>query len=532
MKRFSQAALPCLCMLFASCLCAQGLEPPLSPATPQNIPSAPAAPAPAPGLAPPVQPAMPEGTYNPVDPPAPQVHLRVRVPARVAPGAELTYTITVENPSLVPAHRVRVRSSAPTSSKFLRAVPQPENEGQELVWNLGTLQPSAKKTISLTVEADGTGDVDNTARVSFEHGETTKTRVASAMQIIKKGPSQAQVQDTWTYTIDIQNTGQTPLANLKVTDILPDGLDFLTSQPSTKGENPLSWTLDRLEPQQVRRIEYQVSAKKPGTYDTKASVSIAGGSKREASWKTVVSEPKLDLILAGPDFRAVNRPATYHITVTNESNTTAQNVRLSTKMAQGVTFLAASSGGREFQGEVRWDLGILQPGQRRSVNFVVRANSPIKLIQRVEMTADKLGLGLQAEKGTTFSGKDPVVLELDKSIDPIELGEPGTYTIRLINRGSTLVNNPGLVVTMPESFGQVDGRGPTQASKNGSTITFAPLTRLEPGREAVYSITATGKQPGSGKILVEMTGTLEGANPGPKLQEGVQVLPSKAIPAR
>ncbi len=504
---------------------AQGLEPPLAPGSPPPAPTAPAV-----NPAPPVTPVIPEGTYTPVDPPAPQVLLRVRVPARVAPGAELTYTISAENPTLVPAHRVRVRSSAPSSSKFLRAVPQPENEGQELVWNLGTLAPGVKKTISLTVEADGTGDVDNTARVSFEHGETTKTRVASAMQIVKRGPSQAQVQDTWTYTLDIQNTGQTSLANIVVTDILPDGLDFLTSQPSTKGESPLTWTLEKLEPQQVRRIEYQVAAKKPGTYETKATASIAGGSKREAAWKTVVTEPKLDLILSGPDFRAVNRPATYHITVTNDSSSTARNVRLASKMAQGVTFLAASSGGREFQGEARWDLGILQPGQRRSVNFVVRANTPMKLIQRVELTAEKLALGLQAEKTTTFSGKDPVVIELDKTIDPIELGEPATYTIRLINRGSTMVNNPGLIVTMPEGFSQADGRGPTAASKNGSTITFAPLARLEPGREAVYSITAIGRQAGTGKILAEMTGNLDGGAPAPKLQEVVQVLSAKAMP--
>jgi len=174
----------------------------------------------------------------------------------------------------------------------------------------------------------------------------------------------------------------------------------------------------------------------------------------------------------------------------------------------------------------------LQPGQRRSVNFVVRAGSPMKLIQRVELTADKMGLGLQAEKTTTFSGKDPVVIELDKSIDPVELGEPGTYTVRLINRGTATINNPGLVVTMPEGFGQVDGKGPTQASKNGNAISFGPLARLEPGREAVYSITATAKQPGPGKIQIEMTGSLEGGAPGPKLQEGVQILPSKTIPSR
>ena len=501
-------------------------EPPLAP--PQTNSSLPPMQSgiPLPGQQPANIPA-PDGTYNPVDPPAPQVILRIRVPAKVAPGAELTYSISVENPTLVPAHRVRVRSNAPSSSKFVRSVPQPETEGQNLVWSIGTLAPGVKKPISLTVIADGTGDVDFSSYVSFEHGETTKTRVASAMQIVKRGPSQAQVQDTWTYTVDIQNTGPTPLANLQVTDMLPEGLDFLTSQPSTKGENPLTWTIERLEPQQVKRIEYQVAAKKAGTYETKASVSIAGGSKRESGWKTVVSEPKLDIYLSGPDFRAVGRPATYHITVSNDSPTTARNVRLATKMAAGVTFLAASSGGREFQGEARWDLGILQPGQRRSVNFVVRANSPMKLIQRVELTADKIGLGMQAEKITTFSGKDLLVIELDKTIDPIEIGEPASYTLRLINRSSNPITNPNLIVTMPEGFNQIEGKGPTQVNRNGAILTFGPLAKLEPGREAVYSITATGSQTGSFKILAESAGNPDPSIQNPKLQEMVQILPSK-----
>ena len=465
-----------------------------------------------------------DGTLSPVDPPAPQVLLRMRVPANVAPGSELNYIILVENPSLVPAHRVKVRDTTPLGARFIRATPQPENDGTDLVWNFGTLSPGAKKSISLTLLADGTGDIENTARVSFEHGESTRTKVSGSLQLTKKAPTSANVQDTWAYTLDVENTGQTALSNLQVTDSIPDGLEFLTSKPSTRGENPLTWIIDRLEPQQTKRIEYQVAAKKTGTYETKASVAVGGGQKRESACKTVVSEPKLELFLSGPDNRAVGRPATYHITVANEGGTTAHNVRLSTKMVQGTSFLGASSGGKEIQSEVRWDLGILQPSQRRTVNLVMKANASGQLTQRVEGSADRISFGIQTEKTTIFSAKNPILLELDKSVDPSEVGEPVTFTIRIINKGNSVLINSGLIVTLPEGYIQTEGRGPTAATKNGNTIQFAPLQRLDPGREAIFTIFATGSQPMVGKIGVEMTGTSAPTN---KIHESIQVISLK-----
>jgi hypothetical protein len=53
------------------------------------------------------------------------------------------------------------------------------------------------------------------------------------------------------------------------------------------------------------------------------------------------------------------------------------------------------------------------------------------------------------------------------------------------------------------------------------------LAKLEPGREAVYSITATGSQAGSFKILAESAGNPDPSIQNPKLQEMVQILPSK-----
>ena len=79
-------------------------------------------------------------------------------------------------------------------------------------------------------------------------------------------------------------------------------------------------------------------------------------------------------------------------------------------------------------------------------------------------------------------------------------------------------------MTLPEGYNQTEGRGPTAATKNGNTIQFAPLQRLDPGREAIFTIFATGSQPIVGKIGVEMTGTSAPTN---KIHESIQVISLK-----
>jgi len=126
-------------------------------------------------------PCMPPGFVpEPCDPPVPIVRLRMRVPACAKPGEDLRYKIAVDNCSPAPAYHVVVRNPLPANCKFVRADPEPEREGKDLVWKLGTLCGGCCREIILVLEPQDAEDVKNCARVQFEHGQCVTTHIAAA----------------------------------------------------------------------------------------------------------------------------------------------------------------------------------------------------------------------------------------------------------------------------------------------------------------------------------------------------------------
>ena len=157
----------------------QTREPPLAEPGRVNV-----VPAPQPAIQTPPGPlpiSAPE--VNREDPPTPVVAIRVRVPASAAAGQELEYHICIENLSAASAHHVIVRNPLPANARFVRAKPEPSAKEPELVWNLGTLEACGCREIVLVLSPTGTGDIQDCARVQFEHGQCVTTRITRPSSI-------------------------------------------------------------------------------------------------------------------------------------------------------------------------------------------------------------------------------------------------------------------------------------------------------------------------------------------------------------
>jgi uncharacterized repeat protein (TIGR01451 family) len=468
------------------------------------------------------------GTFSPSDPPAPFVTIRVRVSAQASPNDELEYRILVENHSPAEAHQVRVRNNIPTNAKFLRANPPPDSLEGELIWKLGSLPGNSSKEIKLVVTVTGTGEVDCISRVQYEHGQAVKTQLASPLLIKMTGPIQAMLYDTLSYQIDIFNTGNSELTGVQLTNIIPDGLEFLTSKPSTSGENPLIWNIGAIPGGQSKRLEFQAAAKKTGEFINKATVTTTSGMKKETSSKVEVGEVKLALNLGGPDRRNINRPTSYQITITNSGNQIVRGIKVSNKLDPSTQFLAASSGGRNENGEIKWLIPQLAPKQRQTVQMVIKPTIAGTLKNRTEVTADKIPTGWQVEKITIFENNNGLVAEIDKSIDPMELGEQTALTLRLINNSPNPIKNLILSAISPDTTVVTEGRGPTNFSRQPDKVGFLPLPILEPGKEVTYSLFLQAKKPGDGTFRLEYSAD-EGISG--KAEETISILPSSKAPA-
>lgn len=490
-------------------------SPPLSAPLPGSpMPSLPAPPASAPGA----EGVVPFGPATPfVGPEAPDGHtpvvrLRVRAPAEVQPEKEIEYQLSIENVSQAAAHHVTVRDRLPRGTEFVRAKPEPTKktparEGvTDLLWDFGTLKPGERKTIVVALQAKGKDEVQNNAYVQYEHGQTVKTRIARpSLSLRITAPPTAALPDPIPLRLEVTNTGRMPARNVVLKVELPEGLVYGESKPAVSGsEKPLLWKLGTLQPGETKRVDLQVIPTKAGTYTNKAEVSADGGAAHKASAEIKVGEAKLNISKSGPQRRMVNRPTPFHITVGNGGTTAATNVQVSDDVPAGIEFLSASMGGRFERGLVRWSLGTLRPGEKRSLHLVLRSPRPGNYWNEVSARADR---GLIARLRTEAMHFDAVAgpaVEIDKNADPIAVGQKAIYTIRLVNPESQAILNHGLVVTVPAELNVLGQRGDSSGRRDGPTIRFDPLPHLEAGREAVYVIETEAKKTGTARLVVEL----------------------------
>jgi uncharacterized repeat protein (TIGR01451 family) len=117
-------------------------------------------------------------------------------------------------------------------------------------------------------------------RMTIGTGSTMQTWTAADIGLKLSGPSMAKAGDTLNYRLDVGNPGDLPSKNIVVSDVLPDGLNYLGSNPpAVVGGKQLQWRLGELGPRQRQTIEVSVRAEKEGSVSNCADVMTAAGLK-------------------------------------------------------------------------------------------------------------------------------------------------------------------------------------------------------------------------------------------------------------
>jgi uncharacterized repeat protein (TIGR01451 family) len=493
----------------------------------------------APGVTPPVAVPGPGGppAAEPVDPPTPAVSLRVRVPATATVGQELEYRIFLENTSQAPAHHVTLSNPLPANLRLVRANPEPTGREPKLFWDLGTLQAGVRRMVVLVVIPMAEGDVTSTARVTFEHGESVRTRVSGGtgaatpkpitmppppatadLQLRVTGPALALQNDRVTFVLDVSNAGRGDAANVVLTAFPDKEFTYSGSTPKEDSQSPLTWKLGALRAGQSARITCDLLAitDKPTTLQLKAEVRDGTGMTAASAQVMIKERPapgeaKLNIKMTGPASQAVGKPASYQITVSNPGTAAASNVYVHyvlpapDKVGTTMTFVDASQGGTLVADRVRWMIPSLAAGAQQTLQLTIQATAAGKVQIWVTAQADG-GLKVASEEvSTLFDGSAGLTWEIHNSPDPLAVGKKGIYTIKVINQGTAAATNLSLVVTLPDALKLVDSRGPAnKGSALGQSVNFDPPTTLRAGGEAIYTLEVEAVKPGSIKVKAEL----------------------------
>src|SRR5262249_40503197 len=155
-----------------------------------------------------------------------------------------------------------------------------------------------QREITLVVEPTGGDDIKCCARVTFEHGECVRTKIAKpVLRVRTDGPERGKLYDTLKFTVEVTNIGQVDATDVVLTEELPPGLYCPDTTPSTSGKNPPTWKLGTLSPNQPKRVQFIVFPQRNGAHVLKATAAAAGLKAVEGNVSRVlVGEPQLTLI--------------------------------------------------------------------------------------------------------------------------------------------------------------------------------------------------------------------------------------------
>lgn len=424
------------------------------------------------------------------------------MPKEVRLNQGFTYEIVVTNLTDMTLEAVKVNDVFDGNTSYASSEPKGVPTKGAVAWDLGALGPRESQTITVNAKAGKEGVVGSCATVSYNSKLCASAPVVQPMlKLVKTGTANTIKCDPITYEFVVSNPGSGAITGVTINDQLPEGV------VAADGSKSINFNVGTLKPGESKKYTAKASATKTGKFVNSAKASAAGGITAESGKvTTTVTQPVLAITKTGTKkmFAGGNRTISYTIKVTNNGDGVARDAKVVDTLPAGTRFVSASDGGRASSGRVTWDLGVLAPKASRTLTLKV-APAAIGTYTNTAIASAYCADAVSASHTTEVDGIPAILLEVVDLEDPIEVGSTVTYQIRVTNQGSAAGRNIKINAIVPSQMEYASSGGPTNGSATGSSVTFAPLANLDPGKTATYTITVRAKSAADVRFKVSMT---------------------------
>jgi uncharacterized repeat protein (TIGR01451 family) len=294
-------------------------------------------------------------------------------PAAVAPGNNVTYSVTVSNPTAATINSVTITDKLPTGLSLISTTPlstnpdtfTPANSGNTAIvtgsvaaGNTDVFQIVA--TVGASVTAGTTlanvASYTDPANLSGVNSAPANTFVApTGVALSKSGPGAVSPGGMATFTLTFTNTATTPAATVKLSDVLPTGLTLTSATPlvnpdgftSTSTGNTASFTSASVAADSADTFTVVATASSTLTNGTSLANTAtfttgAAGNGSSNTVNTVVAAAGVALVKSGPAQVMPSGTVTYTLTFSNTGTTAANTVSITDTLPTGLTFVSAS----------------------------------------------------------------------------------------------------------------------------------------------------------------------------------------------
>jgi uncharacterized repeat protein (TIGR01451 family) len=316
-------------------------------------------------------------------------------------------------------------------------------------------------------------------------GQATKTWVGPRIGIEKTAPATAGVGDEFMYDIMVTNPGRAPATSVRVTDTLPEGIEYVSSVPSAEASGQsLAWGLGTLEPGESKSISVRVTATRTGTFENCAEVAADHDLSDRDCATTVVTAPALAIEKTGPAEVLLCDIITYTVVIRNTGDGPATNVTVVDELPDGLM----SENGRS---RVVINAGTIEPGQAKKATYNAKASRTGTFGNTAVATADG---DLRAEDSHELIVRQPVLVVSKSGPEQRFINRNVEYEITVTNSGDGEARDTVLVDTIPDGMTFVSASDGGQVS--GNTVTWT-LGTLAPEESRDVSLTLKAAAMGS-----------------------------------
>ena len=323
-----------------------------------------------------------------------------------------------------------------------------------------------------------------------------------------------------TFKIVVKNTGTADATGVVVRDELPEGVEFLSSQPETRpADSLLFWKLSTIPAGTQQVITVRVKPTKVGPVEHAATVTMMAASKS----RTMVRQPQLKVeVTTSPKQALKGQPVQFKITVGNPETGRAECQRPGQAQPRPSP---RRSGGKQDENVMGHSIDQILPGEPITLDpLVVDTTQGGEQSCTVTATSPDVFPSAASEaQGTQVVTVVEPRLKLTLSGPETRYtGTVATYTLKVSNPGTAPARNVRVLATLPLNGRLIAQPGEADPFDRNSRKLQWRLAQLDPGKEktfscqvrmggiALYQVTAEARSVGAlldkGSISTNVTG--------------------------
>ncbi len=415
--------------------------------------------------------------------------------ATPALGTDVTFQITVTNNGPRPAVAVRVADALPAGLTFVSSTPSLGTYNDATgIWTVGAMANGVSETLDIVATVTSVNRITNTATASASSLDGTpgndtdsaSVDVPEADVTVTKTVNDATpaLNGRVIFTITATNNGPNGAAGVVVTDTLPAGLTFVSS--NSAAYDGTTWTVGALASgaSEVLTITADVTSVTAITNTATITTTTRDPDFTNNADNAVVNVPEADLrlqkLVSDPTPRQ-GANVTYTLRLTNNGPDTATGVSVTDALPAEVTYVsAAPPAGTSFAAGV-WTISSIASGVTRDLPIVVRIDAAGLITNDAEVTASGTfdptstpndAMGDDAASVDLTAAPPSADLSLSKSVSgsAAQVGTNVVYTLTVRNSGPSATSGVTIVDTLPAEVAFVSSNADRGSYDNSTGI--------------------------------------------------------------